>query len=116
MRTQKSNQQTLETLVSYASSLGNLTVEEAKKMKTLFVRSAISDYKALRKKHKLNRKVLLVFYLIPILWLIIYMSNNVMKIEEENAREKILLAKELWEDELSKDTIQEIKDMEARLF
>ncbi len=87
-------------LQMFVAGLANLSPEEIRKAKILYIRNAISEYKALRTSFRAFGFVQVLLMIIPLFWPIIYLQRKSMRAEEQLFRERIGNALAVWGDDL----------------
>ncbi len=87
-------------LQAFVAGLSGLAPEEIRKAKVLYIKNAISEYKALRTSYKAMGIVQAIFMLIPLFWPILYLQKRTMRAQERLFRERIGNALEVWKDDL----------------
>lgn len=88
-------------LQMFVAGLSGLAPEEIRKAKILYIKNAISEYKALRASYKAAGFVQVLLMLVPIFWPILYLQRRTMRAEETLFRERINNALEVWRDDLT---------------
>jgi len=89
-----------EKLQLFAASLGHLPAEERRQAKLLYVRNAISEYRALEKMLDGFGRMQGCLSIIPIFWPVISMQKKMMNAQLDLSRERITNAVEVWKDDL----------------
>ncbi|NLE59579.1 MAG: hypothetical protein GX616_14555 [Planctomycetes bacterium] len=89
-----------EKLQLFIAGLSGLSREEIVKAKSLYIRNAISEYRAMVETLKSFRVVHLFFALIPIFWPFIYAQKRSTDAQLRLARERIRNAIDVWKDDL----------------
>jgi hypothetical protein len=103
-----------EKLQLFLAGLSGLPREEIAKAKLLFIRNAVSEYRALAESCKGFRVVQLFFAIIPFFWPILYAQKKGMDAQLRLAKERICNAIAVWRDDLRGETF-EIDGEEIRL-
>lgn len=89
-----------EKLQLFVAGLSGLPHEEVRKAKLLYVRNAISEYRALRDGVRGFRVAQGCFAIIPIFWPILWVQHRMIESQLRLARERIRNAIEVWADDL----------------
>lgn len=87
-------------LQMFVAGLSGLAPDEMRKAKVLYIKNAVSEYKALRASFKAAWFVQFLFILIPIFWPILYVQRRTMRAQERLFSERISNALEVWGDDL----------------
>ncbi|MCE5333605.1 MAG: hypothetical protein LLG06_03355 [Desulfobacteraceae bacterium] len=87
-------------LQTFVAGLSGLAPEEMRKAKVLYIKNAISEYRAVRDSYKAAWIVQVLFMLVPLFWPILYLQRKAMRAEERLFRERISNAVEVWKDDL----------------
>lgn len=87
-------------LQAFVAGLSGLAPEEIRKAKVLYIRNAISEYRAVRESYKSVWVVQILFMLIPLFWPFLYFQRKAIRAEERLFRERISNALEVWRDDL----------------
>ena len=89
-----------EKLQLFIATLAGLPRDEVRKAKSLYLRNAISEYRAARESIQGFRVVLWLFAIIPIFWPMLYAMKRGMNASLRLARERIGNAIAVWKDDL----------------
>lgn len=89
-----------ESLQLFLATAGHLEAGELTKAKELYIRNAISEYHAAKKKLSNSWITLGLHLLIPIFWPMLYGAHRSAKIELEATKTRIQNALEVWKNEL----------------
>jgi len=89
-----------EKLQLFAASLGGLSADEMRKAKLLYIRNAISEFRALEKTFAGFGKLQGCLSIIPFFWPVIAVQKNAMNVQRDLARERIMNAIDVWKDDL----------------
>jgi hypothetical protein len=95
-----------EKLQLFVATLAGLPRDEVRKAKSLYVRNAISEYRAARESLRGFRPVLWFFAIIPIFWPMLYAMRRGMNANLRLARERIANAIAVWKDDLEGETFE----------
>jgi hypothetical protein len=97
---QQSDSLTPEKLQLFVAGLSGLAPEEVRKAKILYIRNAISEYRAMRASIEGFRTAQGCFSIIPIFWPIIGAQKRMAAAQLELARERIRNAIDVWRMDL----------------
>jgi len=90
-----------EKLQLFIAGLSGLPAQEVRKAKALYLRNAISEYRALKETHAGFGCVQLFFAIIPIFWPMLYAQRRGMTAQRNLLRERIRNALDVWKDDLA---------------
>ncbi len=90
----------------FSAGLVGLTTDEIRKAKSLYIRNAISEYKAYREQVAGLRFVQVAFAIIPFFWPILYAQHRSIRAQEVLFRERINNALDVWHDDLAGEQIE----------
>ena len=93
-------------LQQFVAGLANLPSEEIRKAKSLYIRNAISELKAMEENVRAASFVQIFFALIPIFWPILYAQRRSLLAERRLAQERIHNAIAVWKDDLEGETFE----------
>jgi hypothetical protein len=93
-----------EKLQLFAAGLGGLPREEIRKAKVLYIRNAISEFKAMEESLRAFGCLQIFFAIIPIFWPILYAQRRMMNSQRRLARERIQNAIDVWKEDLEGET------------
>jgi hypothetical protein len=93
-----------EKLQLFAASMDGLPRDEIRKAKSLYIRNAVSEFKALDESLRAFGVVQIFFAIIPIFWPILYAQRRTMNSERRLAAERIRNAIAVWRDDLEGET------------
>src|SRR6185503_10703377 len=85
-----------EKLQLFAAGLAGLPPDEIRKAKSLYIRNAISEFKAMDESLKAFGCVQIFFAIIPIFWPILYGQRRMMRAQRKLAVERINNAIDVW--------------------
>jgi len=94
-----------EKLQLFIAGLGGLPREEIRKAKTLYIRNAITDFKAMNESMRAMGCMQLFMAIIPLFWPVLYMQRRMMASQRRFAAERIRNAIEVWKDDLDADLV-----------
>ena len=99
---QQSSQDSLspEKLQLFVAGLSGLAPEEVRKAKSLYIRDAISEYRAMNESLAAFGCVQVFFAIIPIFWPILYAQRRMMNAQKRLFEERIQNALDVWKDDL----------------
>jgi len=89
-----------EKLQLFVAGLSGLPKEEVRKAKSLYIRNAISEYRAMRESVAAFGFVQVFFAIIPIFWPILYAQRRMMRAQQRLFEERIRNALDVWKDDL----------------
>lgn len=89
-----------EKLQLFVAGLSGLSPEEVRKAKFLYIRNAISEYRAMQASLEGFGQAQGCLSIIPIFWPIIRAQRRMMDAQLRLARERIRNAIEVWRDDL----------------
>lgn len=92
-----------EKLQLFVAGLGGLPREEIRKAKSLYIRNAISEYRAMNESLKAFGLVQIFFAIIPIFWPILYAQRRMINSQRRLAAERIKNAIAVWKDDFEGD-------------
>lgn len=84
----------------FAAGLAGLPREEIRKAKSLYIRNAISEFKALEESLRAFTFVQIFFAIIPIFWPFLYAQRRMMRSQRQLAADRIRNAITVWKDDL----------------
>lgn len=93
-----------EKLQLFVAGLSGLPGEEIRKAKSLYIRNAISEYKAMNEQMKAFGFIQIFFAIIPLFWPFLYAQRRMMKSGQRLAQERIRNAIDVWKDDLGGET------------
>ena len=93
-----------EKLQLFAASMAGLPRDEIRKAKSLYIRNAISEFKALNEELRAFGIVQIFFAIIPLFWPILYAQRRGMNAQRRLAAERIRNAIAVWKDDLEGET------------
>lgn len=99
-QTQAVDSLTSDRLQLFAAGLAGLPKDEIRKAKVLYIRNAITDWRAMKATMSAFGCLQVFFLLIPIFWPILFLQRRVLKIAQTAFLEKIRNAMEVWRDDL----------------
>lgn len=88
----------------FLAGLSGLPEEEVRKAKSLYIRNAISELKAMESTLAAFGCVQVLFALIPIFWPILYAQRRMINAQRMLFRERIENALDVWHDDLRGET------------
>jgi hypothetical protein len=88
----------------FVAGLAGLPREEIRKAKSLYLRNAISEFKAMDESLRAFGCVQIFFAVIPIFWPILYAQRRMMTSQRRLAVERIRNALAVWKDDLDGET------------
>ena len=94
-----------EKLQLFAAGLAGLPRDEIRKAKSLYIRNAISEFRAMEESFKAFGCVQICFAIIPIFWPILYGQRRMLKAQRQLAIERIRNAIDVWKDDLDGETV-----------
>jgi hypothetical protein len=100
-----------ESLQLFLATAGQLEASELTKAKELYIRNAISEYRAGQKTRKNSYLTMGLHLLIPIFWPMLFGSMREQKIELEAAKIRIQNALDVWKKDLGNTTYKELYDL-----
>lgn len=95
-----------ERLQFFVAGLSGLSAEEVRKAKSLLIRNAISEYRALQASIAGFGVAQGCFFLIPIFWPILWAQKRMMNSQLQLARDRINNALQVWQDDLRGETFE----------
>ncbi|WP_425398456.1 hypothetical protein [Aeoliella sp.] len=84
----------------FLAGLSGLPEEEVRKAKSLYIRNAISEYKAMEASLQAFGCVQALFAVIPLFWPFIYAQRKMVAAQRTLFRERIHNALDVWRDDL----------------
>jgi len=84
----------------FVASLASLPKEEIRKAKSLYIRNAISDLKALDENMRAFRWAQVFFMIIPVFWPMLYAQRRMLASQRFLAEERVRNAIAVWKDDL----------------
>lgn len=90
-----------EKLQLFVAGLAGLPRDEIRKAKSLYIRNAICEFKALDESLKAFGILQLFFAIIPFFWPILYVQRRMMNSHRRLAGERIRNAIAVWKDDLA---------------
>ena len=84
----------------FVAGLSGLSSDEVRKAKSLYLRNALSEYRALKTSLSAFGVLQIVFAIIPLFWPILWMQRTAMKAQDKLYRERIANALAVWNDDL----------------
>jgi hypothetical protein len=106
MNQQPSESLSPEKLQLFVAGLSGLAPEEVRKAKVLYLRNAISEYRALQASFQGFGVAQGCLSIIPVFWPIIWAQKRMMSAQSQLARERILNAIDVWRDDLKGERFQ----------
>ena len=94
-----------EKLQLFAASMAGLPRDEIRKAKSLYIRNAISEFKALNEGLRAFGIVQIFFAIIPLFWPILYAQRRMMNSQRRLAAERVRNAMAVWREDLEGETI-----------
>ena len=94
----------------FAAGLAGLSREEVRKAKVLYIRNAITDWRAMKAGMSAFGCIQVFFIIIPIFWPILIVQRRLMQTAERTFREKIENAIDVWKDDLQGERF-DLEDM-----
>jgi hypothetical protein len=89
-----------ESMQVFLAGLAGLAPEEISKAKALYVKNAISEYRAAVESLNAMGCIWVVFYIIPLFWPFIIMQKRTMRAGKRLMRERIENAMDVWGDDI----------------
>ena len=89
-----------ERIQNFIGTLAGLPPEEIRKAKILFIRNAISEYRAMTEAHVGFEKLQGCMSFIPIFWPVLGVQKRMMAAQRRLMRERIQNAIDVWRDDL----------------
>jgi hypothetical protein len=89
-----------EKLQLFVAGLSGLPPEEVRKAKSLYLRNAISEYRALRATYSEFARMQGCLAIIPFFWPILGAQRRVGNVQMQLARERIQNAIDVWKEDL----------------
>lgn len=93
-----------ERMQLFLAGLSGLPEDEVRKAKSLYIRNAISEYKAMETSMQAFGCVQVAFAVIPIFWPILYAQRRMIKAQRTLFHERIQNALDVWRDDLRGET------------
>ena len=87
-------------LQTFVAGLAGLSPNEIRKAKSLYIRNAISEYKAFKASLKAFGVVQIIFAIIPFFWPILWLQRVSMNAGMKLYEERIQNALAVWQDDL----------------
>lgn len=84
----------------FVAGLSGLSPEETRQAKSLYLRNALSEYRALKTSLSAFGALQIVFAIIPFFWPILLMQRSAMKAQDTLYKERIANALAVWKDDL----------------
>ena len=91
-----------ERMQLFVAGLSGLAPEEVRKAKALYLRNAISEYRAMDEQFRAFGCIQLFFALIPIFWPFLYAQWRSIRAQRRLMRDRIENALEVWRDDLDR--------------
>ncbi|MBM83857.1 MAG: hypothetical protein CMJ78_25155 [Planctomycetaceae bacterium] len=85
----------------FLAGLSGLPPEEIRKAKSLYIRNAISEYKAMKESLAAFGFAQMLFWLIPIFWPMLFSQNRMIKAQQKLFKDRIQNALGVWKDDLA---------------
>jgi len=95
-----------EKLQLFLAGLSGLAPEEVRKAKLLYLRNAISEYKAMKESFQGFGQAQGCFSIIPVFWPILGAQKRIMASQLQLTRERIHNAIDVWRDDLRGERFQ----------
>lgn len=95
-----------EKLQVFIAGLSGLPMDEVRKAKSLYIRNAISTYKAFESSCRAFGYVQILLALIPIFWPILLLQRHGLNAQRRLFRERIENALAVWKDDLRGETFE----------
>jgi hypothetical protein len=95
-----------EKLQLFVAGLSGLQPEEIRKAKSLYIRNAISEYRAMRESLQGFQSAQGCLSIVPIFWPMIGAQRRMMDAQLRLARERIENAIAVWQDDLRGETFE----------
>jgi hypothetical protein len=89
-----------EKLQLFVAGLSGLAPEEIRKAKLLYIRNAVSEYRAMKDSLQAFGQAQGCFSIIPVFWPVLGTQKRIMAAQLQLARERIRNAIEVWRDDL----------------
>lgn len=89
-----------EKMQLFLAGLSGLPEDEVRKAKELYLRNAISEYRALEETLSAFGCVQVMFAIIPFFWPILWLQRKAMNAQRRLFRERIQNALDVWADDL----------------
>jgi hypothetical protein len=93
-----------ERMQFFLAGMAGLPKEEIRKAKSLYIRDAISQYKAFDDSQRAFGCVMIFFAIIPFFWPILYVARRSVNVQRRLFQERIQNALEVWKDDLQGET------------
>ena len=90
-----------EKMQLFMAGLSGLPEDEIRKAKSLYIRNAISEYKAMESSLAAFGSVQGCFAIIPIFWPILYAQRRMIAAQRTLFEERIQNALDVWHDDLA---------------
>ncbi|MEX2189021.1 MAG: hypothetical protein WD875_19595 [Pirellulales bacterium] len=90
-----------EQMQLFVAGLSGLAPDEVRKAKTLYIRNAIAEYRAMEETLRAFGCAQIVFALIPVFWPILYLQRRTMNAGRELMKQRIRNALDVWKDDLA---------------
>jgi hypothetical protein len=97
---QPSDHLSSEKLQLFVAGLSGLPPDEVRKAKSLYIRNAIAEYRALQESYQGFRGAQGCLSVIPVFWPIVGAQRRMMDAQLRLSRERIRNAIEVWKDDL----------------
>lgn len=95
-----------ERLQFFVAGLSGLAPEEVRKAKVLYIRNAISEYRAMRVSMQGFGQVQGCFSIIPLFWPIISAQKRMIGAQLQLAKDRIRNAIDVWRSDLRGETFE----------
>lgn len=95
-----------EKMQMFVAGLSGLAPEEVRKAKVLYIRNAISEYRAAEEGMGAFNMAQGCFWVIPIFWPILFSQRKMVNSQLRLARQKIANAINVWRDDLRGETFE----------
>ena len=100
MKQQRDDSLSPEKLQLFIAGLSGLAPEEVRKAKVLYIKNAITEYKATREGLKAFAFVQAFFWIIPLFWPFLIAQRRMMRVGKRMFKERIRNALAVWKDDL----------------
>jgi hypothetical protein len=95
-----------EKLQLFVAGLSGLAPEEVRKAKVLYLRNAISEYRAMQASYQGFGQAQGCLSIIPVFWPVIGAQKRMMSAQLQLARDRIKNAIDVWRDDLNGERFQ----------
>ncbi len=95
-----------EQLQMFVAGLSGLAPEEVRKAKSLYIRNALSEYRAMEEGLAAFGQIQGCFAVIPIFWPILGMQKKMLDTQRRLFRERIQNALDVWQDDLAGEVFE----------